>query len=209
MSWPSASTSTEQFSHVIEVRFKSGHSSVSTDETVSSSNVTPIEISVLDPIFVNPNSHQSLITVFLRTLDIMMAFQNTLTTKVDKKERVESGRCNLWWVAIHHQAKSDKGDFPMRNFGDTVFPEKAVAKHLTGACGTYGIPTDAAHTEIKLSVEFYSPFWYCGSPLGDYHEDFPRVSQDLHPFWQLTLISWLDPMRKLLVPNFSPIKMAA
>ena len=103
------------FSHVIEVRFKSGHSSVSTDETVSSSNVTPIEISVLDSIFVSPNSHQSLITVFLRTLDIMMAFQNTLTTKVDKKERVESGRCNLWWVAIHHPAKSDKWDFPMHN----------------------------------------------------------------------------------------------
>ena len=59
MSRPSASTSTEQFLHVTEVQFETAHSSVTTSETVSSSNVTPIEISVLDPVFVNPNSHNT------------------------------------------------------------------------------------------------------------------------------------------------------
>ena len=56
---PSVSTSTEQFSRTTEVRFESAHRSVTTDATVSSSNVTPIEISVLDPVFVNPNSQNT------------------------------------------------------------------------------------------------------------------------------------------------------
>ena len=134
MSRPSASTSTEQFSHVIEVQFESGHSSVTTHATVSSSNVTPIEISVLDPIFVNPNSHQSLITVSIKDI----GHHDGISKYINHEGRqegtchVESGRCNLWWVAIHHPAKSDKGDFPMRNLWRHSISREGCSQHLTG-----------------------------------------------------------------------------